>query len=66
MMKNNFFWASWVKLPDYFIRTHNSYVINLFHAVSIHNGSIIKLNNSDEIPISQRKKKEVFESVLKV
>jgi DNA-binding LytR/AlgR family response regulator len=51
------------KLPDYFIRTHNSYIINIFYANSIHNGSIVKLYNNNEIPISRRKKKELFDTI---
>lgn len=49
------------KLPDYFVRTHHSYVINLYHTHSIHNKKIVKLNNDYEIPISRRKIKLVFE-----
>jgi len=51
------------KLPDYFIRIHRSYVLNLCHAHSIHNGKIVRLKNDDEIPISRRKKKCFFELV---
>ncbi|HEY1039539.1 MAG TPA: LytTR family DNA-binding domain-containing protein [Bacteroidia bacterium] len=51
------------KLPGYFIRVHHSYIINVCHAHSIHKGKMIKLNNNDEIPISRRKKRELFELV---
>jgi two-component system, LytTR family, response regulator len=53
-------------LPLTFIRIHNSYLVNIMHAESIHNGSVLKLNNDFEIPISRRKKKELFEAVIKM
>ncbi len=48
------------KLPEYFIRIHNSYVVNMCQAHSVHDGKVVKLNNDYEVPISRRKKKEIF------
>jgi len=54
------------KLPDNFIRTHNSYIVNMFYAATVHGGSLIKLNNNAEIPISRRRRKVIFDSIVTV
>jgi two-component system, LytTR family, response regulator len=50
-------------LPVNFIRTHNSYLINVLHAVSFHKNSTFILNNNEVIPLSRRRKKHVLELV---
>ena len=50
-------------LPVNFIRTHNSYLINVLHAVSFHKNSTFTLNNDQVIPLSRRRKKYILELV---
>jgi DNA-binding LytR/AlgR family response regulator len=53
-------------LPINFIRTHNSYLINVLHAVSFHKNSTFTLNNNQVIPISRRRKKEILGLVSEI
>lgn len=51
-----------IKLPKYFIRSHNSYIFNAKHLLEIKRTNIILKNNYD-IPISRAYKKSVKEEL---
>lgn len=47
------------KLPNHFIRTHKSFIVNFNHLKLI-DGNLIRLTNDDNIPIGKSYKKEVM------
>jgi DNA-binding LytR/AlgR family response regulator len=51
------------KLPVNFIRSHNSYLINIFFAESLTDDGFFILKNKFQIPISRRKKKDIVSSL---
>lgn len=47
-------------LPDYFIRCHSSYLVNV-HVVEMSTGTDLVLDDGEKVPISQRRKKAVHD-----
>jgi len=52
-------------LPDYFIRCHRSYIINLFKVDCVYKDSLL-VTNGDKIPISRNNSKLVNDAFLKL
>ena len=52
-------------LPDYFIRTHRSYIVNLFKVEYIYKESLL-LSNGESLPISRNKSKDVKDAFVKL
>lgn len=50
-------------LPDYFLRCHTSYLVNL-RAVELSTGTDLILSNGEKVPISQRRRKIVHDAVV--
>ncbi|MBN2166469.1 MAG: LytTR family transcriptional regulator DNA-binding domain-containing protein [Marinilabiliaceae bacterium] len=55
-------------LTDTFIRPHQSYLVNINQIESVRKKGdvILTLKSGDEIPVSNRKKKEVIQIILKM
>ncbi len=49
-------------LPDYFLRCHTSYLVNL-RAVDMSTGNDLLLSNGEKVPISQRRRRAVHEAI---
>ena len=52
-------------LPDYFIRTHRSYIVNLFKADCVYKESLL-LSIGDELPISRKNTKAVNDAFVRL
>ena len=52
-------------LPDYFIRCHRSYIVNLFKVDCVYKESLL-LSNGDSLPISRNKSRETYEAFIKL
>lgn len=51
------------QLPDYFLRCHTSFLVNM-RAVEMSTGSDLILTNGEKVPISQRRRKLVHDAVV--
>ncbi len=53
---------------DFFIRIHNSHLINLNHAVGYINNSYncVKMSNGEELAVSRNRKKELMDRFVKI
>ena len=60
VLSRNLKWIT-EKLPDYFLRIHHSFHVNLMHGSSITRESTFLLKNNLELPISRRRKKDVIQ-----
>lgn len=49
-------------LPDYFLRCHTSYLVNL-RAVDMSTGNDLLLSNGEKVPISQRRRRAVHDAI---
>ncbi|MCL2222759.1 MAG: LytTR family DNA-binding domain-containing protein [Oscillospiraceae bacterium] len=52
-------------LPGYFIRTHRSYIVNLFKADCVYKESLL-LSTGEELPISRKNTKEVNNAFVRL
>ena len=52
-------------LPDYFIRNHRSYIVNLFKADCVYKESLL-LSTGEELPISRKNTKEVNNAFVRL
>jgi two-component system LytT family response regulator len=50
----------------WFIRTHQSYIINKLYVEKLHKSGIIIMQNDQEIPIASRRKQAVIEQIINV
>lgn len=51
------------QLPDYFLRCHTSFLVNM-HAVEMSTGTDLILTNGEKVPISQRRRKLVHDAIV--
>ncbi len=51
---------------EWFIRTHQSYIINKLFVDKIHKLGSIKMQNGEEVPIASRRKEVVIEQLTNV
>lgn len=52
-------------LPEYFIRCHRSYIVNLFKVDCVYRSSLL-LSNGESLPISRNKSKTVNDAFIKL
>ena len=53
-------------LPHSFIRVHHAYIINLAHVnmyIAEKDSNVLIMKSLEKIPVSRRRKKELFESI---
>jgi two-component system, LytTR family, response regulator len=49
-----------------FVRAHKTHLVNLKHVVAyLKSGSLLKLKNGEQIPVSRRRKENVIEKLKK-